>query len=86
MPNLLPLLPLLTCHKEVDTPTHAGSVCLLGVDMTFLGAVCSVAVRYRLDGQAASLASVCEVVPEWGKRLLDEAPVPLPPNGPPTPR
>ncbi len=49
-------------------------------------AVCSVEVQYNAVDQASPAASVSEVVPEWGKRLLDEAAVPLPPRGPPVQR
>ena len=51
-----------------------------------LYAVCSVEVQYKVGDQFLPAASVSEVVPEWGKRLLDEAPVPLPPRGPPVQR
>ena len=49
-------------------------------------AVCSVEVQYRVDSQAVSSACVSEVVPEWGKRLLDEVAVPLPPSEAPASR
>jgi len=51
-----------------------------------LYAVCSVEVQYKVGDQSLPAASVSEVVPEWGKRLLDEAAVPLPPRGPPVQR
>ena len=51
-----------------------------------LCAVCSVEVQYKVGDQSSPAASVSEVVPEWGKRLLDETAVPLPPRGPPVQR
>ncbi|KAA6429143.1 MAG: peroxiredoxin 6 [Trebouxia sp. A1-2] len=50
------------------------------------GQVCSVEVQYKVGDQSLPAASVSEVVPEWGKRLLDETSVPLPPRGPPVQR
>ena len=43
-------------------------------------------VQYRVDSQASPSAAVSEMVPEWGRRLLDDAAVPLPPPAGPSNR
>ncbi len=71
---------------KVDLQLPSGCLQHVAIVLCVLYAVCSVEVQYKVGDQSLPAASVSEVVPEWGKRLLDEAAVPLPPRGPPVER
>ena len=72
-------------HNRQDTDSHTTLAAVFDSACLY-GAVCSVDVQYKADSLANPSAAVSEMVPEWGRRLLDDAAVPLPPPASPSNR